>query len=284
MPTAGWYPGVVRILLTNDDGIDSIGLHLLARAMTELGHVVIVAPDREFSGAGAAVGALTEFDPVVRRHAIDGVPEAWSLNGPPALCVMYGRLGVFGDRFDLVVSGINPGANVGRSVYHSGTIGACLSARNGGISGVAVSQAVTGWGVEGQAWHDVLQNQRWETAVEVARTFVAGLIADPPASPLVVNLNVPNCALHEIAGWRLAEVGLYPPRAMAAASLVPTDEPDRFDVDIRWGDTLDLPAHTDGGAIERGYVTVSYLSRLQNEARYDVEKAEAALDGLLANR
>jgi 5'-nucleotidase len=271
----------VRILLTNDDGIDSLGLHVLARAMTVFGHVVVVAPDREFSGAGAAVGALTEFEPEVRRHRIEGVPEAWSLNGPPALCVMYGRLGVFGDAFDLVVSGINPGANVGRSVYHSGTIGACLSARNGGISGVAVSQAVTGWGVEGQAWHDVIANQRWETAAEVARVFVGGLVAEPPQSPVVVNLNVPNTSIEEIGGWRLAEVGLRPPRAMEAARLVPTGEPDRFDVEITWGDKLDLPAHTDGGAIEHDLVTVSYLSRLQNEARYDLGKAEAALDALL---
>ncbi len=273
----------MRILVTNDDGVDSVGLHHLARAMTDFGHVVVVAPDREFSGAGAAVGALTEFEPVVIRCHIDGVPEAWSLNGPPALCAMYARLGVFGDVFDLVVSGINPGANVGRSVYHSGTIGACLSARNGSISGVAVSQAVTGWGVEGQGWHDVLQNQKWEVAATVARTFVAGLVAEPPTSPIVVNLNVPNLELDEINGWRLAEVGLHPPRSMSSARLVATDDPDRFDVALRWGDTLDLPAHTDGGAIERGFVTVSYLSRLQNEARYDVGKAESVLDELLGD-
>jgi 5'-nucleotidase len=79
---------VVRLLLTNDDGIDGVGLHHLARAMTELGDVVIVAPDREFSGSGAAVGALLDYHPVVRRRRIDGVPEAWSLDGPPALCVL----------------------------------------------------------------------------------------------------------------------------------------------------------------------------------------------------
>ena len=114
--------------MTNDDGIDSLGLHVLARALTELGDVVIIAPDREFSGSGAAVGALYEFRPEVRRRQIDGVAEAWSLNGPPALCVLYSKLGVFGDPFDLVVAGINPGSNVGRSVYYSGTVGACLAA------------------------------------------------------------------------------------------------------------------------------------------------------------
>ncbi|MCB0982122.1 MAG: hypothetical protein KDB17_15920, partial [Ilumatobacter sp.] len=137
----------MRILVTNDDGIDSVGLHVLARAMAVHGDVVLVAPDREFSGAGAAVGALHLLQPEVRRVQVDGVAEAWTLNGPPALCVLFARLGLFGAPFDLVVSGINPGANVGRSVYHSGTIGAVLTGRLGGISGVAVSQAVAGFGV-----------------------------------------------------------------------------------------------------------------------------------------
>ncbi len=271
------------MLLTNDDGIQSLGLHALARAMTDLGDVVVVAPDREFSGASASIGALTEFEPEVVRHRIDGIDHAWSVNGPPALCVMYSWLGIFGEPFDLVVSGINPGANVGRSVYYSGTIGACLSARNGGMSGVAVSQAVTGWGVEGQAWADIVANQKWEVAAEVARSFVGGLVEQLPAAPLVANLNVPNCDLGEIRGWRLAEVGLRPPRSMSECTLVATDHPDRFGVDVSWGDKLDLPAHTDGGAIERDYVSVSYLTRLQNEARYDVEPAESALDTLIGS-
>ena len=134
----------MRILLTNDDGIDSIGLHILARAMRPHGEVVIIAPDREFSGAGAALGALHLIQPEVRRVNVEGIDEAWSVSGPPALCVMFARLGAFGAPFDLVVSGINPGVNVGRSVYHSGTIGAVVSGRNGGLSGVAVSQAVDG--------------------------------------------------------------------------------------------------------------------------------------------
>ena len=114
----------MRILLTNDDGIDSVGLHVLARAMRPFGEVVIAAPDREFSGAGAALGALHLIQPEVHRAHVDGIDEAWAVTGPPALCVMFSRLGAFGAPFDLVVSGINPGANVGRSVYHSGTVGA----------------------------------------------------------------------------------------------------------------------------------------------------------------
>lgn len=281
MRTIAWYPGSVRILVTNDDGIDGPGLHHLAHAMSPHGEVVIVAPDREYSGAGAAVGALWNFVPEVTRHQIDGI-EAWAVNGPPALCVMYARLGAFGEPFDLVVSGINPGANVGRSVYHSGTVGACLSGRNGGVSGVAVSQAVTGWGVEGQAFDDAVKNQKWHVAAEVASTFVGGLIADPPAEPVIANVNVPNIELDQIAGWELTEVGMLPPRSMAEARLIPhTGDPDRFGLDIAWGEPADLPPHTDGGAIEHDLVSVTYLSRLDAEVRDDMGKAEAALDGLI---
>jgi len=180
----------VRILVTNDDGIDSVGLHVLARALVSFGEVVIGAPDREYSGAGAGLGTLHLLQPEVRRVHVDGVPEAWSVTGPPALCVVFARLGVFGGPFDLVVSGINPGANTGRAIYHSGTVGAALTARVGGISGLAVSQAVAGFGVEGQGWDDMLDDQHWDTAAEVAVRVVEAMAADLDRGPTVVNVNV----------------------------------------------------------------------------------------------
>ena len=252
----------MRILVTNDDGVDAPGLHHLARAMTRHGDVVVIAPDREFSGAGAAIGAIWDFEPEVVRCDIDGVPETWSVNGPPALCVMYARLGAFGGDFDLVVSGINPGANVGRSVYHSGTIGACLSGRNAGWSGVAVSQAAVSWGVEGQAWSEVVAQQKFHVAAEVASMFVGGLIEGLPERLVVANLNVPNLELGDIKGWAVTEVGRLPPRAMSKATLVPDpSRPDHFGLDVAWGDPIDLPAHTDGGTIEADQVSVSYITR-----------------------
>jgi 5'-nucleotidase len=273
---------VVRILVTNDDGIDAPGLHHLARAMTRHGQVVVVAPDREFSGASAAIGALGDYVPHVTKSHIDGIDEAWSVNGPPALCVMYARFGAFGDGFDLVVSGINPGANVGRSVYHSGTIGACLSGRNGGWSGVAVSQAATGWGVEGQAWKDVIANQKFHVAAEVASAFVGGLVESMPAEPVIANVNVPNVELDEIAGWATTDVGMLPPRAMSKATLVPRDdEPGGFDVEIGWGESMDLPIDTDGGAVEADMVSVTYLTKLEAQHRDDMKLPESALDQLL---
>lgn len=274
---------MVRILVTNDDGIHAPGILPLAQAMTEHGDVVVVAPDQEFSGAGAAIGAIWEMQPHVTHHELEGVAEAWAVNGPPALAVMYARLGAFGGDFDLVVSGINPGANVGSSVYHSGTVGACLSGRNGGWPGIAVSQAASGWGVEGQAWEESVKLQKWHTAAAVASSFVEGYIADPPDDVVIANINVPNLEVDDLAGWKTTKVGLSPPRAMSGAELVQRAEaPDHYDVKVSWGAPIDLPEHTDGGAIERGFVSVSYLTRLEAEPRNDLSAAEAAIDRLLS--
>jgi 5'/3'-nucleotidase len=272
---------VPRLLVTNDDGIDSVGLHVLARALVPLGDVVVAAPDSEYSGASAALGALHLLQPEVRRATVAGVPEAWTVNGPPGLCVMFARLGVFG-AIDLVVAGINPGANVGRAIYHSGTVGAAVTARNGGMSGVAVSQAVTQYGVEGQGWDEMIAGQRWDTAARVGAEVVAAVLASPPDEPVVVNVNVPNVAFDEIAGWRQTEVAMLPPRTVASGRLHPIEGRDgAFSVEMVWGEPIELPPDTDSGAIERGVVTVSFLSRMQDEPRPDLARVASGLDRLL---
>ena len=273
----------MRILVTNDDGIDSVGLHVLARAMRPHGDVVVIAPDAEYSGASAAFGALHKIQPEVHRSRLDGIDEAWAVTGPPALCVMFARLGAFGPPFDLIVSGINPGANVGRSVYHSGTVGATLTGRNGGVSGVAVSQSVTAFGVEGQGWDEMLVNQQWDTAAIVASAVVERLVADLPTEPVVVNLNVPNVALDEIKGWRRTVVGTLPPRAMAAAVLEPKEGHDgTFHVRMGWGDPVALPSETDGGAVELDEVSITFLGRLmEDESSTALPVVEAGLASLL---
>ncbi len=274
----------MRILVTNDDGIDSIGLHVLARAMRNVGDVVVVAPDQEYSGYGAAFGPLHMIRPEVHRSHIDGIGEVWSVSGPPALCVMFSRLKVFGGGFDLVVAGINPGANVGRSVYHSGTVGACLTARNGGVSGVAVSQSVESFGVEGQGWEEMLAFQKWETAATVAREAVAGLITAMPEEPVVLNINVPNREIGDLKGWKRTEVGIEPPRAMSTATLEPRPgHTDAFRVKMDWGEAVELPPHTDGGAVMSGWVSMSWLGRIEAEAPAltGQKSAESALDHLL---
>lgn len=277
----------MRILVTNDDGIDSIGLHVLARAMCELDgdhEVVVAAPDQEYSGAGAALGALHLIHPEVRRSRIEEctAAEIWEVTGPPALCVMFARLGAFGEPFDLVVSGINPGANVGRAVYHSGTVGAALTGRNGGISGVAVSQAVSGFGVEGQAWDESIADQHWDSAATVCRTVVQALVDDMPVEPVVVNINVPDLPVEQFGEWHYALVGDRPPRSMAQATLKPIPgHEDAFTVEMGWGDAVELAPETDGGIIERNDVAITYLTRLVHEERDDLGSIAKALDTLL---
>ena len=128
----------MRILVTNDDGFDSPGLHALAKALKPLGEVVVAAPDREYSGASSSVGPIP-LTTEKHKVEIDGIDEAWAVSGPPGLIVFLASMGGFGAPFDLVVSGINPGANVGNPVYLSGTIGAAFLARMNGITGIAIS-------------------------------------------------------------------------------------------------------------------------------------------------
>ena len=271
----------MRILVTNDDGIDSVGLHVLARRLAPIAETVIIAPDREYSGFGAALGTLHLMQPEVQRVDVEGIAESWAVTGPPALCVYFARLGAFG-AFDLVVSGINPGVNTGRAIYHSGTVGAVLTARNGGMSGVAVSQSVVGFGVEGQGWDEMLQDQQWETAAEVAAVAAEALLAEPPDRPVALNLNVPNCAVDEIDGWRHAQVGTIPPRSVATAALVPKAGHERaYTVEMSWGDPVVLPEETDGGTVERNHVAVTHISAFVHDERDDLAAVSVALDGLL---
>ena len=254
----------MRIFVTNDDGIDSLGLHILARAMLPFGEVVVGAPDTEYSGASSSFGALHLIRPELHKANIEGIDEAWSITGPPALCVMFARLGAFGEPFDLVVSGINQGANVGRSVYHSGTIGACLTARNGGINGVAVSQAVDEGGYMGQGIEEMLKNQKWDSAAEIAAIAVEEMSTNLPKEASVLNINVPNLELSEMKGWRETKVGTDLIRQMTQVDIEPKiGHEGTFHLKLKWGERIPPSSiEDDVGAVANGYVSISWLSRL----------------------
>ena len=274
----------VRILVTNDDGITSEGLHVLARAMRPHGEVCVVAPDSEYSGAGAAIGPLHLTQPQVQPVDISGIDTAWSVAGPPALCVMFARLGAFGD-VDLVVSGINPGANVGRSVYHSGTVGAALTARHANIPSLAVSQHVTDFDVEGQSWEQAIVGQKWHAAAEVASTVVESMFDDNIGDSPVINVNVPNLELDEIKGWRFTELGTQPPRAVERVDLEPSDtDSGSFKVSMAWGDEVVQPPEFDTGAVLNGEVSVTYLSRITAIVPPANSNVGRALEGLIRGK
>lgn len=189
---------MTRLLLTNDDGVESEGLHALAAALHKAGYdVVVVAPDRDRSGTGAAIGVLNADQHLdvteVELPGCAGV-SAYALDGPPALCVVAARLGAFGAPPDLVVSGVNPGCNTGRAILHSGTVGAALTAQGFGTSALAVSVDV------GEPWH-------FDAAAQVA-IDVLPMLLDAPARS-VLNLNVPARPYESILGVRWARLAAF---------------------------------------------------------------------------
>jgi 5'-nucleotidase len=173
----------LRVLVTNDDGIDSPGLIALARCAAELGHeTIIAAPSVEASGTGAGLTASGGHRSVgVSRRTIDELPEvaAYAVDAHPGLIALLACRGAFGGQApDLVLSGINFGANIGRALIHSGTVGAALTAHVNGVTALAVSLDVP-WDPPGTALWDV---------VDPYVKDVLGMIE--PGT--VLNLNVPN--------------------------------------------------------------------------------------------
>jgi 5'-nucleotidase len=237
----------VRVVVTNDDGVDAPGLHALARAVADDGHdVVVAAPVHDLSGSGAAIGRLHADDYVdVQRVSPPGLDDlaCWAVDGPPALAVMAARLGGFGEPPDVVVSGINPGANTGRSILHSGTVGAALTAANFGCSGLAVSMA-------GQApW-------AWETAAELAVVAVRWL-ADAPRKT-VLNLNVPNLPVERLLGVRWARLATF--GTVRAAMVESADG--RLQMELR--DTAEpLPPDVDTALVAAGWAAVTSITGIR---------------------
>jgi 5'-nucleotidase len=244
----------MRILVTNDDGVRSPGLAALAAAMTGQGHEVLVAaPVEDCSGSSSAIG------PVAQNQGIsyESVPlpgtqglEAIGVDGPPALIVLLARLGGFGPAPELVVSGINPGHNTGRSTLHSGTVGAALTAANFGISGLAVS---TGAGKE----------IHWDTAASVAVLATRWLIEAPKTT--VVNLNVPNVAMSDLMGVRLAPLASFG----TVRSAITDSGRGKLQLELR--DTeVELDPDSDTALVTRGIVAVTPIVGIRAAGESDV--------------
>lgn len=126
----------------------------------------------------------------------------------------------------------------------------------------------------------MLVDQQWDGAAEVAAQVTQAMLAHPPEDPIVLNVNVPNRPLGEMAGWRRTEVALLPPRTLASAELSPKAGHDgTFHVQMHWGDPIDLPEDTDSGGVEAGFVTVTALCRIVDDPSVDLTGVAAALDG-----
>jgi 5'-nucleotidase len=231
----------VRLLVTNDDGIDSPGLHALAQRMSRLGEVTVFAPSGEYSGAGAAIGHLGQGVPEVSaidHPAMPDVAAAYHLDGPPALASLLACHGLFGEPPDAVVSGINPGWNVGHAVHFSGTIGACITASVSRIGGLAISQRRTD------------RPLRWEAAAEAA----ARLLPEVLERPVVLNVNVDNLPFDQLRGIRRTGLADRVPYGIRSVRLSGTE------VVLCRSDDNDPSTDLDTGAVLAGWISVTELT------------------------
>lgn len=189
------------MLVTNDDGIDSPGLHALAIAAVAAGHdVTVAAPARQSSGTSASITAAEEDGRIriERRElpGLDGVP-AFAVRGAPGLIALIAAHGAFTTIPELVLSGINHGANVGRAILHSGTVGAALTGGLNGARALAVSLDVGFAPAEFE----------WDAAAQAARMLIPYLLEQPAGT--VINLNVPNApGPYELREATLAPFGI----------------------------------------------------------------------------
>lgn len=178
----------MHFLLSNDDGYLAPGLGLLAAAVATLGRVTVVAPDRNRSGAS---NSLTLESPLYARRADNGFIY---VNGTPTDCVHLALAGLLDDEPDMVISGINAGANLGDDVLYSGTVAAAMEGRFLGRPALALSLA-------GE------NPTHYQAAANAVLPFIRSLMEQPPARDLLLNINFPDVPAAEFGRWEVTRLG-----------------------------------------------------------------------------
>lgn len=239
----------MRILVSNDDGVYAIGLSVLARALQSIADVTVVAPDRNRSGAS---NSLTLNNPLRVRKLDNGY---YSVEGTPTDCVHLANTGLLPDLPDMVVSGINAGANLGDDILYSGTVAGAIEGRFLGLPSIAVSLN----GNEGV---------HYETAAAVVKLLVTRLQNDPLPAQTILNVNVPDLPLNQLAGFEVARLGARHKAEAVTKSLDPRGH------EIFWfgpaGEEADAGPGTDFHAVNNGYVAITpILLDLTNYKAFD---------------
>ncbi|GAA3341089.1 5'/3'-nucleotidase SurE [Amorphoplanes nipponensis] len=277
--------GRLRVLVTNDDGVHAPGIRWLARAAHDAGHdVTVAAPQDEASGMSAALTAVTDQGRVmIARTALaglDGVP-VYAVAASPGYIALLAALEVFGPAPELVLSGINRGANAGRAILHSGTVGAAVTAAAGGARTMAVSLDVLSPPDAGAAGGDAVfaaldtmddDDRHWSTAAALAGQLLPALAAAPAG--IVLNLNVPDRPAERVAGLRRATLAPFGQVRMAVAE----SGADFVRMTLEQGDARAVP-DSDIDLLARGYATVTAV-RPWSQA----EDVVVALPGLVRPR
>ena len=228
----------MRILLSNDDGYFAPGIDHLAQALAEIADITVVAPERDRSGAS---NSLTLDRPLSLRRAANGFHYVY---GTPTDCVHLAVTGMLDELPDLVVSGINLGANMGDDTIYSGTVAAATEGFLLGIPAVAVSLCSKA-GVH------------FETAARVAREIVETIVRERPWAPLLLNVNVPDVPYAELRGRAVTRLG----KRHKAEPVVRTTTP-RHET-VYWvgaaGAAQDAGEGTDFHAVGQGLVSITPL-------------------------
>ncbi len=254
----------MRVLVSNDDGVDAPGIRILAEGLREAGHeVYVVAPDRDRSGAS---NSLT-LDLPIRLKRIDHY--TCSVAGTPTDCVHLALTGMMEFEPDIVVSGINNSANLGDDVIYSGTVSAAMEGRFLGLPAVAVSLVTHK--------HDA---KHYETAARAAVEIVARLKSDPLPVNTILNVNVPDLAWADVRGFEVTRLGN---RHRAEPCLPQTDPRGGT---VYWigpaGPEQDAGPGTDFHAVRSGHISITPIH--VDLTRYQaLEKVAGWVDGLSAS-
>lgn len=237
----------MNILMSNDDGFHAKGIQVLAHTLRAAGHnVTVVAPDRNRS---AASSCLTLVDPL-RVHRFEN-GDCTIIAGTPADCVHLALNGLLETPFDLVISGINHGANLGDDVVYSGTVAAALEGRHLHLPSLAVSLV----GQHGASY--LAGDCYFDTAAQVVLDLLPKIKAGLMPAQHILNINVPNLPYAQLNGVKITRLG----RRSPAAQIVKQQDPRGSTV--YWIGENGIPVEagegTDFHAIERGYVSITPL-------------------------
>lgn len=229
---------MMRILVSNDDGVSAKGIRVLAEELALAAEVEVVAPDRNRSGAS---NSLTLRDPLRIKKLDNGY---YSVEGTPTDCVHLALTGFLDPVIDIVVSGINEGANLGDDILYSGTVAAAMEGRHLGLPAIAISMVGD-------------TNLHYDTAAVIARQLVMKLSVNSLPSQTILNVNVPNLPLDQIKGMQVTRLGTRHGAQPIVKEYDPRGRP------IFWvgppGLEADAGPGTDFHAINSGYVSITPL-------------------------
>ena len=229
----------MNVLLSNDDGVNSLGIKVLFETLNQIANVTVVAPDRNCSGAS---NSLTLLNPLRAEQLLNGF---YSVNGTPTDAVHLGVSQLVTSPPDLVIAGINHGANLGDDVLYSGTVAAATEGRHMGMPAIAISL--------------VGKDERYyQTAADVTLKIIQHLTMHPLPHDQILNINVPDIPLAKLKGIKATRLG----HRHKAETMKKMSDP--WNRDIYWygklGEELDAGEGTDFHAIASGYASVTPLT------------------------